>query len=197
VAPPACPSTPEVKRVPDPAIERLRSRSPRSEDAGARGSTDDRRAADAPVEEQPMSAEMSTETRVSPWASGPILLASAILVITGIMQVFIGTTALVHDRIFDGEPRYLYSFDLTVWGWAELLTGVLCVAAGYAALRGLTWARMLGIGLASLSMIFQFMFIPHYPLWSVLVIALDIVVIYALATYHPGPDVTTSPRAAL
>jgi hypothetical protein len=149
------------------------------------------------VEEQPMSAEMSTEPRVSPWAAGPILLASSILVISGILQVFIGTTALVHDRIFDGEPRYLYSFDLTVWGWAELLTGILSIAAGYAALRGLTWARVMGIGLASLSMTVQFMFIPHYPLWSVLVIALDVVVIYALATYHPGRGAAASPRTAL
>jgi len=131
-----------------------------------------------------MSTEMSTESRVSPWAGGPILLASGILVIAGIWQVFIGTTALVHDKIYDGEPRYLYSFDLSVWGWAELLTGILSIAAGYAALRGLTWARMTGIGLASLSMIVQFMFLPHYPIWSVLVIGLDVVVIFALATYR-------------
>ena len=143
-----------------------------------------------------MSTEMSTGSRVSPWASGPILLASGILVIAGIWQVFIGTTALVHDKIYDGEPRYLYSFDLTVWGWAELLTGILSIAAGYAALRGVTWARMTGIGLASLSMIVQFMFIPHYPIWSVLVIALDAVVVYALATYRRYPGLAASPRAA-
>ena len=63
----------------------------------------------------------------------------------------------------------------------------MSIAAGYAALRGVTWARMTGIGLASLSMIVQFMFIPHYPIWSVLVIALDAVVVYALATYRRDP----------
>lgn len=96
------------------------------------------------------SNETSTGQRVSPWASGPILFAAGMLVITS-LQVFIGTAALVHDRIYDGTPRYLYAFDLTVWGWAQLLTGILSVAAGYGALRGLTWARMVGIGLAGLS----------------------------------------------
>jgi hypothetical protein len=190
------PSVDEEAGIADLATEGLLQRSPRSKDAVARGSRNDRRADDAPAEEQPMSTEMSTEPRVSPWASGTILLASAILVVAGIWQVFIGTTALVHDKIYDGEPRYLYSFDLTVWGWAELLTGILSIAAGYAALRGLTWARVTGIGLASLSMIVQFMFIPQYPIWSVLVIALDVVVIYALATYRRDSGVTASPRAA-
>ena len=131
-----------------------------------------------------MNTEMSTQQRVSPWASGPILLAGGIMVMAGIWQVFIGTTALVHDKIYVGTPRYLYAFDLTGWGWAQLLTGILSIAAGYAALRGLTWARVLGIVLAGLSMVIQFMFVPYYPIWSILVIALDTVVIYGLASYH-------------
>lgn len=131
-----------------------------------------------------MSNETSTGQRLSPWASGPILFAAGMLVITGVLQVFIGTAALVHDRIYDGTPQYSYAFDLTVWGWAQLLTGILSVAAGYGALRGLTWARMIGIGLAGLSMVIQFMFTPHYPIWSLLVIALDVVIIWCLATYR-------------
>src|SRR5690349_13464582 len=115
-----------------------------------------------PPKELPMSTEVSTDQRVSPWASGPILLSGGLLVIGGILQVFIGTAALVHDKIYVGTPRYLYAFDLSSWGWAQLLIGILSVAAGFAALRGLTWARMVGVGLASLSMIAQFMFIPHY-----------------------------------
>ena len=129
-----------------------------------------------------MSTEMSTVRRGSPWASGPIMVAGAIMVIAGIWQIFIGTTLLVHDNIYVGTPRYLYEFDLTVWGWIQLLTGVLSVAVGYAALRALMWARVLGIGLAAISMLMQFMFLPHYPIWSLLVIALDVVVVYGLAS---------------
>jgi uncharacterized membrane protein YphA (DoxX/SURF4 family) len=127
---------------------------------------------------------METRRRVSQWAGGPILFAGGMLVITGVMQVFIGTAALVHDKIYDGTVQYLFALDLTVWGWAQLLTGILSVAAGFAALRGLTWARMVGIGLSVISMIAQFLFIPHYPIWSSLVIAVDILIIWALATYR-------------
>ena len=136
-----------------------------------------------------MSTEMSTVRRRSPWASGPIMVAGAIMVIAGIWQIFMGTALVVHDKIYVGTPRYLYEFDLTIWGWTQLLTGVLSVAVGYAALRALTWARILGIGLAAFSMVIQFMFIPHYPIWSLLVIALDVVVVYGLATYRPASDV--------
>ena len=131
-----------------------------------------------------MSTQVSTDPRVSPWVSGPILLASGILVIAGILQVFVGTTALVHDTIYVGAPRYLYAFDLTRWGWVHLLAGVLSVAAGFAGMRGQTWARMVGVGLASFSMITQFMFMPHFPIWSLIVIVLDFVVIYGLVTYR-------------
>jgi hypothetical protein len=135
-------------------------------------------------EELPMSTDVSTEQRVSPWATGLIVFAGAMMVIAGLFQIFAGTVALVHDKIYDGAPQYLFTLDLTVWGWAQLLTGVLSVAAGFAALRGRSWARIVGIGLSGLSMVVQFMFIPHYPIWSVLVIALDTVIIWGLATYR-------------
>jgi uncharacterized membrane protein YphA (DoxX/SURF4 family) len=136
------------------------------------------------VEEMPLRTEISTGQRVSPWASGLILFAAAIMVIAGVWQVFTGTAALVHDKIYVGTPQYLFAFDLTGWGWAQLLTGILSVAAGFAVLRGQTWARIVGIGLACLSMVIQFMFIPYYPIWSLLVITLDAVIIWGLATYR-------------
>ena len=131
-----------------------------------------------------MSDQTSTRQRVSPWASGLILFAGGMLVITGVLQIFVGTAALVHDQIYVSTPQYLFEFDLTGWGWAQLLTGILSVCAGYGALRGLTWARMVGIVLSGLSMIMQFTFIPHYPIWSLLIIALDVVIIWGLATYR-------------
>jgi hypothetical protein len=131
-----------------------------------------------------MRAEMLTAERSSPWAHGLIVFAGAIMVIAGVLQIFTGTTALVHDKIYVDTPRYLYTFDLTTWGWIQLLTGILSIAAGYALLRGQTWARIVGVGLAGLSMVTQFMFIPHYPIWSLLLIALDAVIILGLVTYR-------------
>jgi hypothetical protein len=106
------------------------------------------------------------------------------LVIAGVFQIFAATTALAHDRIYEGTPQYLFAFDLTAWGWLLLIAGILSIAAGFAALRGQTWARIVGIGVAGLSMIVQFLFIPHYPVWSLLVIAIDTVIIWGLAVYR-------------
>jgi hypothetical protein len=62
----------------------------------------------------------------------------------------------------------------------HLILGAAVALTGFGVLQGMTWARVLGIVLAGLSIIANFMFLPHYPLWSLVVIALDIVVIAAL-----------------
>jgi hypothetical protein len=134
-----------------------------------------------------MTSATSTGQRVSPWATGLIVFAGAIMVVAGIWQVFSGTAALTHAAIYDGAPRYVYAFDLTTWGWIQLLTGIASIAVGYALLRGRTWARVVGIGLSAFGMITQFMFIPYFPIWSLLVIALDSMIIWALATYRREP----------
>ena len=94
-----------------------------------------------------------------------------------------GIAALVHDKVYISTPEYLYSFDLTGWGWIQLLLGILAAVAGFGILRGQTWARVVGIGFALLSMAIRFLIIPLNPIWSFLMIALDIGVIFALATY--------------
>ena len=124
------------------------------------------------------------DNRVSPWAEGLTVFAAAMMIINGVIQVFVGIAALFHDDIYLAAPRYVYSFDLTTWGWVHLLLGALVAVAGFAVLKGQTWGRVVGITLASLSIIANFMFLPHYPIWSILVIALDVAVIWALAVYQ-------------
>ena len=82
------------------------------------------------------------------------------------------------------SPQYLHSFDLTVWGWVQLLLGLLVAVAGFAILKGQVWARFVGIALACLSLIASFLFMPLYPLWSLSIIALDVFVVWAFATYR-------------
>jgi hypothetical protein len=131
-----------------------------------------------------MSHQSATRQGVSPWASGPIVFAGGMLVITGVLQIFIAIPALIHDKIYDATIQYLFAFNLTAWGWIQLITAVAAIVSGYGALRGLTWARMVGIAVTGFSMVIEFAYIPHFPLWSVLVIAIDTVIILALATYR-------------
>jgi hypothetical protein len=133
---------------------------------------------------------MSQQTTTAPvaprWASGLIVFSGSMLVVTGVLQLFIGVSGLVHDAIYDGAPRYVFAFDLTTWGWIQLVTGIASIGAGYGALRGLTWARILGIVVAGISIIVEFAYIPYFPVWSIVVVALDAAIIWGLAMYRPA-----------
>jgi hypothetical protein len=106
------------------------------------------------------------------------------MIISGIWNALTGAAALVHDEIYIDAPHYTYSFDLTVWGWVYLLVGIVVAGAGFAILNGQAWGRMIGIAVTVASMITNFMFLPHYPLWSMIIIAVDVGVIWALTTYR-------------
>jgi hypothetical protein len=120
----------------------------------------------------------------SPWVTGLAMFAGAMMIVIGCWQALAGIAALVHDQAYVSTPNYIFAFDLTGWGWVHLLLGIVVAAAGVAVLRGQTWGRFVGIGVASLSLIANFLFLPYYPLWSILIIALDIAVVWALCVYR-------------
>ncbi|MFL5409123.1 MAG: hypothetical protein ACJ79O_25150 [Myxococcales bacterium] len=120
---------------------------------------------------------------VSGWAVGFTAFAGAIMLMVGIFQAFAGLAAILNDEFFVRRPNYTYDIDITGWGWIHLIIGLIVAAAGFAVFSGATWARAVGITLALLSAIANFFFIPVYPVWAILIIALDVIVIWALATY--------------
>jgi hypothetical protein len=136
------------------------------------------------IPSQPMA---NPEVDESPWASGLTVFAAAMMLISGVWQALTGLAALVRDTVFVATPEYIYSFDLTGWGWLHLLLGILVAVVGFAVLKGQTWARVAGIALVCVSMIANFIFLPYYPLWSLTIIALDVAIIWALATYRREP----------
>jgi hypothetical protein len=134
-----------------------------------------------------MSTEMSRSTRGGrrrkhPWANGYTIFAVATMFVLGLWQALAGISAVVRDRLYVTAPGYIYSLDMAGWGWVNLLLGVLTAGAGVAVLQGRTWADIMAIVLASLSLIANFLLIPRYPIWSLLIIALEVVVIWALTT---------------
>ncbi|MBO0850412.1 MAG: hypothetical protein J2P20_13175 [Pseudonocardia sp.] len=122
-----------------------------------------------------------TETK---WASSLTIFAAAMLMIGGVWHALMGLAALFRDKAYVVTTSYTYYLDLTVWGWIFLLVGILAVATGLAVLAGKTWGRYVGIGLISLSMIVGFLFIPYSPLWSSIILVLDLAAIWALAVYQ-------------
>ena len=134
-----------------------------------------------PIPSRPMPDE---EPRKSRWATGLVLFAGVVMMVAGVWHALAGIGALGNDKVYVSTPGYIYSFDLTGWGWIHILLGIVIAAAGYVVLMGMLWARVVGIVLASVSLIANFLFIPHHPLWSLAIIALDIAVIWALTTYR-------------
>jgi hypothetical protein len=122
-------------------------------------------------------------TDVSPWVPGLAIFAAVLMIVNGVFEALAGLAALFDNEIYVAGPRYIYSFDVTTWGWVHLLLGILIVVAGVGVLSGRLWARIVGIGLVAASMIANFLFLPYYPFWTLLVIALDVFVIWALCVY--------------
>ena len=125
-----------------------------------------------------------TNAEVSGWAFGFAAFAGAIMLMIGIFQAFAGLAAIFNDEFFVVGNNYTYDLDVTAWGWIHLILGVIVAFAGVSVYAGATWARAVGIVLAILSAVANFFFIPYYPVWSVLIIALCIAVIWALTVYN-------------
>ena len=132
------------------------------------------------------------EQDTSGWAAGFILFAALIMIMAGCFQAFEGLVAIFNDNFYVATRNYLFQFDATTWGWIHLIFGVIVALAGFGLLAGRTWARVVGITLAVLSALANFLFIPYYPFWALTVITLDIFVIWALAAHGRELQDTTT-----
>ncbi len=125
----------------------------------------------------------------SRWAVGGVVFAAVMMIMTGVFQGLQGLAAILKDSFFVVLRDYYVEVDVTTWGWIHFGLGIAVVLAGFGVLSGATWARVIGITVAVLSGIANFLFIPYYPFWSLLIIALDVFVIWALAAH--GRDAVT------
>ncbi|MCH0563154.1 MULTISPECIES: hypothetical protein [unclassified Streptomyces] len=138
----------------------------------------------------PSGGYRSTSTGNSPWVTGGATFAGVLLFVNGVLGVLQGVAAIAKDDVYARIGDYVYKINLTGWGWILLVLGVIAAFAGWGVLVGAGWARAVGIALASLNLITQFMFLPYSPVWSVIMMAINIFVIWALAVYRPS----TAPR---
>ena len=118
------------------------------------------------------------------WASGFAQFGAVLLIVVGAFQAAQGLVALVRKEFYVATNNYLFQLDLTSWGWIHLVLGVVMVLAGCGVLARQTWAVVVGIILCALSALANFTFIPYYPIWSLVIIAIDVVVIWALLRYR-------------
>ena len=123
------------------------------------------------------------QTVATGWV-GWVIFAGIMMVMLGTLQAIEGLVALFKDTYFV-VPRsgLVVSVDYTTWGWVHLLLGILVAAAGLGVMAGQMWARIVGILLALVSAVVNIAFLAANPVWSTILIAVDILVIYALTVH--------------
>jgi hypothetical protein len=128
------------------------------------------------------------QTQYSGGAVAVTVTAGIVMVLAGIFHVIQGLVALVNDDFFVVGQEYVFKFDTTTWGWIHLIAGVVVALAGIALFQGAVWARTVAVILAGLSILASFLWMPYYPIWSLVVIAFDLFVIWAVTAH--GRDIT-------
>ncbi len=124
-----------------------------------------------------------TGSEVTGWA-GWVIFGAMMMILLGSFQAIAGLVALFDDGYYlVGKSGLVVSVDYTAWGWVHLAVGLVALAAGFGLFTGATWARVLGIGVAGISAILNFLWMPAYPLWALTMITLDVLVVYAIAAH--------------
>ena len=135
----------------------------------------------------PASSASSTR-EVSGWAVGLIFFAAVLMILVGAFHFIEGLVAVLNGTFYVVRPGYDLAIDVSTWGWVNIVGGVIMAIAGIVVFSGALWARIIGMIAASVSALGSFYSIPYYPVWSILVIAIDLAVVWALIVH--GRDVS-------
>jgi hypothetical protein len=119
---------------------------------------------------------------------GWVLFVGLCMIVAGLLSLIQGLVALLDDDFYVVAPVALpLPLDYSVWGWTLVAFGALLIGAGYAVLFGHTWARVVALVVTFLNAMINLAFLAAYPLWSLLAVGIDVIVIYAVAVHgHEG-----------
>lgn len=123
----------------------------------------------------------------SGWAVGWTFFAGFMMIMIGSWHAIAGLAAIINDTFYVEGADYVFQFDTTTWGWIHLLVGILVGLAGISLFSGAIWARTVGVILALISAIAGFAWLPYYPVWGIIIIALAVSVVWALTAH--GRDI--------
>jgi hypothetical protein len=138
------------------------------------------------------------EREPSGWAVGWTYFAGFMMIMIGVFHAIAGLAGIFEDEFLRVVPAvgtevqgdaYFLQFDATTWGWIHLIGGIVVALAGFGLFSGAVWARTVGVIMAVISALIAFAWIPWYPVWGIIIIAMAIAVIWALTAH--GRDVTS------
>lgn len=125
---------------------------------------------------------MAVNNQPTRW-TGWVYFAGFMMIVMGFLQGIAGLTALLNNKWLLVTERSLIAFNFTTWGWIHLLLGVLILAAGFAVMNGAVWARTVGVVIAMMSLVANAAYANTYPVWALVAIVIDVLVIYALTVH--------------
>ena len=128
-----------------------------------------------------------TERQPSGWAIGWTAFAGILMIMMGFWWIISGFVALLDSEFYVVTLRWIFQFDISTWGWIHLILGIVILASGCGLFLGAVWARIVGVILAAVAGLLAFAWLPYYPIWAILFIAISVAVIWAL-TVH-GRDI--------
>lgn len=126
----------------------------------------------------------------SSWAVGWTGFAGIMMIILGVLNAIQGLTAIVNESFYVVGDEWIAQFNVTTWGWIHLIGGIIVVLSGVGIFSGNVAARTVGVIIAGLAAIWNFAALPYYPVWSIIIIAMSIAVIWALTAH--GRNITVA-----
>ena len=126
--------------------------------------------------------EVRDSDSLTTWV-GWVAFAGIAMAMAGVVNIIQGLLAVFNDDYYRPAALTVTTVDYAVWGWVLLGTGVLLVVTGYGIVFGRTWADIVGVILAVGDAILNFAFIPSYPIWGILALSLDVIVIYSVTVH--------------
>jgi hypothetical protein len=128
-----------------------------------------------------------SEKQPSGWAVGWTAFAGILMIMMGFWWIISGFVALLDSEFYVVTQRWILQFDVSTWGWIHLILGIVILASGCGVFLGALWARTVGVIVAAVAGLLAFAWLPYYPIWAILFIAIAVAVIWSL-TVH-GRDI--------
>ena len=125
-------------------------------------------------------------TRDTREPTGWVIFAGVMMLLVGFLNFFYGLAAVLNDQVVVVGGNGAIIADLTTWGWVTMILAIILVLTGFGLLTGAEWARWVGVFLVTLNAIEQVWIFPAAPLWALIVIALDVIIIYNLTARWSG-----------
>jgi hypothetical protein len=120
-----------------------------------------------------------------------VVFASVLLAVAGFFNLIDGIAAVAKSSVYVAGARYVIG-DLRAWGWVVLILGIVQLLAALGVVVGNQVARWFGVGVIGLNLIAQMFFLPGYPFWSLMIIAVDVVALWGLCAYGSRQNMTSA-----